>query len=214
MEDRNQKVIVNRQSAERIDRAVRMIEGTPLPALSSKVRYAPQSIPLRWGKVTVISGTTVTVRTVTAPVDSETQDYISDDEDQVVTLRLINPDPLTAGLVVVVGVAVDDIVAYLPYSTTQGMMLNPVVLPVGQVFAVDLVSDGGADGDTSTAASWTYTVTSIGGDELLTTATPECPRPLGMMAAAVKGLAYYDMTGAVRLSIAYETPDTETCGAE
>lgn len=79
------------------------------------------------------------------------------------------------------------------------------------LFAVTLSQTGGSNGNKTTAASWTYTVTSLAGVQLGTSKSPEWPRPNGTMTAATKGLAYYDNDGALVLSVAFEQPGSGGC---
>jgi hypothetical protein len=77
------------------------------------------------------------------------------------------------------------------------------------VFPVCLTVDGGTDGDSTHAASWTYMALSptepyAFGRGL----SPERRRPLGKRFAASLGLAYISRTGAFVLLEAYELPGT------
>lgn len=84
----------------------------------------------------------------------------------------------------------------------------------GGLFAVDIESDGGDGGDYesgSTPASWTYTVSSLAGEELGTGITPERPRPaVEMLEGGPIGVAYFDTDG-LHLWDAGEVPDYEPC---
>jgi hypothetical protein len=86
-----------------------------------------------------------------------------------------------------------------------------VIAQPGILFAVTLSQTGGSNGNKTTAASWTYTVTSLAGVQLGTSKSPEWPRPNGTMTAATKGLAYYDNDGALVLSVAFEQPGSGGC---
>ncbi len=87
------------------------------------------------------------------------------------------------------------------------------------VFPVRVEVDGGADGDGTTAASWTYTVTSLPGDELGTGVPVTRPRPNGSMVTYASpgggyGTAFYD-GGTLVLWDAGEVEDTtEDCAEE
>lgn len=85
----------------------------------------------------------------------------------------------------------------------------------GVTFVVDLESDGGSDGDGSTAATWTYTATSLGGVELGTSLAPRAPRDsIGPRNQASAGLGYYDANGDFKLAVAWETLPTDQCPEE
>lgn len=80
----------------------------------------------------------------------------------------------------------------------------------GDPFAVELEEDGGSDGDDSSTASWTYTVTAAGnGEELGTTIAVAWARPNGSMTAATKGIAHYEGATLI-LDSSDEVPATDT----
>jgi hypothetical protein len=79
------------------------------------------------------------------------------------------------------------------------------------VIPVSLSTDGGTNGDASTAPSYTYTVTPIGGgDPITTTASPQVARPDGTATAASYGLGYYT-GGTFHLLYAFEIPGSGSC---
>jgi hypothetical protein len=85
------------------------------------------------------------------------------------------------------------------------------VSAVGMV-PVTLTQTGGSNGNQTTAATWTYTANhALTGKELGTVLSPEWPRPLGAMTAAVKGVGYFDEDGDFQLAIAYEYPGALGC---
>ncbi|HEV7299204.1 MAG TPA: hypothetical protein VGN72_07555 [Tepidisphaeraceae bacterium] len=91
---------------------------------------------------------------------------------------------------------------------------DPVYLfaGTGQIFPVKVTKTGGAGGSKTTAASWTYTVSTIGDIEIGTAVAVGRPRPLGAMAFGTGyGLAFYNQTGALVLWDAGETPGSGGC---
>lgn len=83
-------------------------------------------------------------------------------------------------------------------------------------FVVNCIKDGGAAGDGTSSCSWTYTVESLGGKELGTSMSPDKSRMSNVEyevpnALGVRGLAYIDATGSIRLYCANEVPVTEEC---
>lgn len=63
----------------------------------------------------------------------------------------------------------------------------------GQLVAVDVEQTGGADGDDTTQATWTYTVTLKGGTSIGSGYSPENQRPtVGTVTAATKGSGYWN----------------------
>lgn len=83
----------------------------------------------------------------------------------------------------------------------------------GTLFKVALTQTGGSNGTTGSAATWTYTATSLSGNTLGTGLSPEKPRPFGTMTAATRGTGYLDGTGAFTLSEAYEKEGSTVCPA-
>lgn len=96
---------------------------------------------------------------------------------------------------------------------TNGKMVIEVDYDPG-MFVVTLTQTGGADGDGTTAPSWTYTCENDFGDDLATARGPQVGRTEGSFTAATKGLGYYDDAGAFQLLIAFEAPDTYECPEE
>jgi len=84
------------------------------------------------------------------------------------------------------------------------------------IFRVKVTKDGGSAGDEDNNCSWTYTVTSLGGDELGTEITPEKDR---YPKCAYKepgenspGLAYWHTDDTLKLyEVLDEVPDTTVC---
>jgi hypothetical protein len=84
--------------------------------------------------------------------------------------------------------------------------------PTG-VIPVSLATDGGTNGDASSAPSYTYTVTPIGGGSTIATAaSPQVARPTGTATAASYGLGYYT-GGTFSLLYAFEIPGSSSCPA-
>ncbi len=84
------------------------------------------------------------------------------------------------------------------------------------LFAVICIKDGGAAGDGTSTCSWTYTVKTIAGKEIGTTKSPDKPRIANVEyevpnALGVRGIAYIDAGGGVRLYDVCERPVTEEC---
>lgn len=102
-------------------------------------------------------------------------------------------------------------------STAEGDDKPPVYLfcfdrMPGELFVVNLSMDGGAAGDGSGPATWTYTVTSLDGVELGTAMSPQRPRDsFGEREEAGKGTGYYDASGTFKLAEAWETIPVEPC---
>lgn len=61
-------------------------------------------------------------------------------------------------------------------------------------FPVKVTQTGGSNGTGTTAASYTYTVTTLGDIQLGTSIAQEKPRENGSVTAGTKGIAYYDGT--------------------
>jgi hypothetical protein len=82
------------------------------------------------------------------------------------------------------------------------------------MFPVKIAYDGGDDGTGTTAAAYTYTVTSLGGTELGTGISVVKPRPNGSMTYQTGddayGVAFYDGTD-LKLWDAGELPGTTEC---
>lgn len=74
---------------------------------------------------------------------------------------------------------------------------------------VNLAQTGGAQGDATTAPTWTYTVTR-NGEELATGASPLRPRPFGFFTAATQGVGTFE-GGSFVLVEAWETEGAEEC---
>ncbi len=81
----------------------------------------------------------------------------------------------------------------------------------GTMFRVNLVQTGGSNGTKTTAASWTYTATDLGGATLGTGLAPERTRENGTRAAATKGEGYYNTAGTFVLAEAWELRGTGAC---
>lgn len=80
------------------------------------------------------------------------------------------------------------------------------------LFPVTVTQTGGSAGDATTQCSFTYTVTSILGESLLTSAMVGWARPaLGKMIAATKGTAYINASGVVVLWQVDEVFDVAAC---
>lgn len=81
------------------------------------------------------------------------------------------------------------------------------------MFPVSVSSDGGSDGDATTAASWTYAITSLDGSTSLASgAAQERARPLGKtVAGSTIGQCYWAGDGALKLWDAGEYPDNGLC---
>jgi hypothetical protein len=63
----------------------------------------------------------------------------------------------------------------------------------GQMFQVEVIQDGGADGTPTSSATWTYTVSSTSGEHLGRNVPVLRPRPNGGMIPAVgSGMAFYN----------------------
>ena len=87
---------------------------------------------------------------------------------------------------------------------------GPVMEPV------QVLKDGGADGSATASASWTYTIMSLDGSQILSRQTPLArPRPAGSMivqsASPAFGTAFVDAGGTWRLWDAGEVPATTAC---
>jgi hypothetical protein len=83
---------------------------------------------------------------------------------------------------------------------------------VGTLFPVDLTQTGGVAGDDTTKCSFTYTVDSLSGEELLTAASPAWARPAyGKMVAGTNGVAYYNSAGTCILHQVDEVFDVAVC---
>lgn len=83
---------------------------------------------------------------------------------------------------------------------------------VGTLFPVDLTQTGGVAGNATTQCSFTYTVDSISGEQLLTGASPTFGRPsYGKLVAGTHGTAYYNSVGTCILYQVDEVFDVEEC---
>jgi hypothetical protein len=78
-------------------------------------------------------------------------------------------------------------------------------------FEVTLSTDGGTDGNSSTAPTYTYTVTALNGETLGTTIGVDWTRQNGTFAAATKGVAYYTSAGALVLAESNEVRTVTAC---
>ena len=114
-----------------------------------------------------------------------------------------------------------DIVAVLELPSSAGAT-NPtpnyLILASNSpsLFPVNLTQSGGANGTSTTAATYTYILKSLSGTTLGTTGTtpvsPQWGRTYGEVNTATHGTAYYDASsGNVVLYQADETPMTGTC---
>ena len=97
-----------------------------------------------------------------------------------------------------------------PRAIVMVHQTGPVMLPV------QILKDGGADGSATTSASWTYTILSLDGSQILNRQTPLArPRPAGSMivqsASPAFGAAFVDAGGTWRLWDAGEIPATTAC---
>lgn len=102
-------------------------------------------------------------------------------------------------------------VAALEARIPPRLLISPG-LPRGRiVFPVDLTQTGGSNGNKTTAATWTYTVNDLDGNELGTAVSPLKVRPNGTMTAATKGIAYYDEDGNLVLYDTNERYGTGGC---
>lgn len=89
-----------------------------------------------------------------------------------------------------------------------------IFIPVnGNLFPVVVSNDGGSDGDASTAASYTYTVSFYAYLGSFATGVPLArPRPLGKMTpGSGTGLAFWHSDGAIKLWDAGEIPVNALC---
>ena len=90
---------------------------------------------------------------------------------------------------------------------------------IGKVFPVTVAHDGGSDGSSTTAASWTYTVSDYEtGEEIDTGVEQQRPRPNGKMlyqqtvnGDPMVGMAYYGRDNTLILWDAGEHPLTGVC---
>lgn len=89
-----------------------------------------------------------------------------------------------------------------------------MVAPPPGLFPVKVTKDGGSDGTSSAAASWTYTVKTLAGSTLGTGVAVTRPRPNGKMTyqsgSSGYGLAFYDGT-TLKLWDAGEVPTSGAC---
>jgi len=104
-----------------------------------------------------------------------------------------------------------------------GKMPEPDELPRAHLFGsnaalfrVKVTKDAGVAGDKDNNCTWTYTVTSVAGEELGTAVTPEKPRypkcTYEEPAAGSPGLAYWHTDHTIKLYEALgEIPDTTVC---
>lgn len=83
--------------------------------------------------------------------------------------------------------------------------------PRDQLIRVNLSQTGGSDGDNTSAPTYTYTVTTRDGTQLLTGASPELARPSGAVFPATFGEAYFNDDGDAVLWRAHEMPETVEC---
>jgi len=88
--------------------------------------------------------------------------------------------------------------------------------PNAGLFRVTVTKDGGVAGNVDNNCTWTYTVTSLAGEELATTVTPEKPRypkcAYEEPAAGSPGLAFWHTDDTVKLyEVLEEIPDTTVC---
>lgn len=101
-------------------------------------------------------------------------------------------------------------------ADATGTQLALVKLGTGRSgkFPVKVQKDGGSDGSTSSAASWTYTVRDLNGNTLGTGITLSRPRPKGVMiyqaGSSGYGDAFYDGS-TLKLWDAGEVEDTGAC---
>lgn len=84
------------------------------------------------------------------------------------------------------------------------------------LFAVRVEQTGGSDGNSTTAASWTYTVRDVSSTVTLGTVVAVArPRPNGLMTyqsgSTGFGVAFYDDDGTLKLWDAGEVPTTGAC---
>ena len=113
----------------------------------------------------------------------------------------------------------EEIYAYQPVDGTgeiynsEAVQWQEQIAAAGVLFAVSLTQTGGSNGDKTNAATWTYTVKTLGDIELATGKSPQQTRPNGTMTAATRGLAYYDADGSLMLAWAFETPGTGACAS-
>lgn len=105
-------------------------------------------------------------------------------------------------IVLVFGLDANDGTGRRQYVFSKSIGIVP-----GGMFAVDVTQTGGSAGDGTTACSFTYTVDTLGGTELLTGASPVWARPVGKMIAATHGMAYMEGDGTVILYQVDEVPD-------
>lgn len=105
----------------------------------------------------------------------------------------------TDSIVVLVRTVLNDGTDTLPCWVIAG-----VALPPGTLFRVNLSQTGGSQGNKTTAASWTYTATSLEGATLGTGLSPEWPREPGRRTTAVAGMGYFDSSENFVLSVAFE----------
>ena len=111
----------------------------------------------------------------------------------------------------------------LPVVPPQTQVLGPepesdarIIPERADIFRVKVTKDGGSAGDEDNNCSWTYTVTSLEGDELATGVTPEKDRyakcAYAEPGANSPGLAYWDTTDTLKLYEALdEIQDTNVC---
>ena len=152
---------------------------------------------VRWGKIASISSGKVNVNPCDPAGTTSTSDTVAL---PITSIPCCN----TTG----------DLVRYLPCTnnngdgTQTGILLEPIV---GLLIGVKLTMDSGYDGDASTAASYTYTATSISGTTLGSSLSPVRPRPYGTMTAATDGIGYWTTDGTFVLQDAYEYPGSSSC---
>ena len=84
----------------------------------------------------------------------------------------------------------------------------------GDILRGTVTKDGGAGGDETTQATWTYTLKDKSGKTLSTGLSPEWVRPVGAMKFAPDGSTapyYIDDSGNPTLMTVNEVEDTDTC---
>lgn len=81
----------------------------------------------------------------------------------------------------------------------------------GLLFVVNLTQAGGANGNKTTAATWTYNVSDLNHKSLGSNLSPQRPRAWGTAAAATMGMGYHDTSGVFYLAEAWETAGSGGC---
>ena len=178
---------------------------------------------LKWGKATAAwtSGNEVTLDPCWADgVDSGQPN---------ITAYVFTPTTTTPTAASVhVRIAQNDVLAYLSYGDKLGVLVNPPIEVVGNMFAVRTWSDGGAQGTAAAQATWTYTVRTVdataidtGGLLLGEDMTPLCRTQATNWEGVLDyppvdgggwvGVGYYNATGTFCLWDAGERPYTAAC---